>query len=103
MTVIPSGPPTMGKSLVLWFIYVLVASVFVAYVGGVTLAAGTEYMRVFRVTGSVAILGYAVSALPESIWKGQPWSCTAKFIIDGIVYALVTAGTFAWLWPDAAV
>jgi hypothetical protein len=24
---------------------------------------------------------------------------TAKFVIDGLVYGLVTVGTFGWLWP----
>ena len=32
MTVMPSGPPTMGAELTQWFIYCLVVSVFAAYV-----------------------------------------------------------------------
>ena len=34
----------------------------------------------------------------DSIWKGQGWKITAKFIFDGVVYGLVTAGVFGWLW-----
>jgi hypothetical protein len=52
-----------------------------------------------RVVGTAAILGYAIGHLHDSIWKGQPWGTTAKFVIDGVVYGLVTAGTFGWLWP----
>jgi hypothetical protein len=29
----------------------------------------------------------------------QPWSMTFKEVIDGLVYGLLTAGTFGWLWP----
>jgi hypothetical protein len=27
------------------------------------------------------------------------WSATLKNMFDGLLYALVTAGTFGWLWP----
>jgi hypothetical protein len=35
----------------------------------------------------------------NSIWKGQTWSMSIKEVIDGLVYAALTAATFAWLWP----
>ena len=99
MTVIPNGPCNMGKSLVLWFLYSVLIGVFVAYVAALGLQRGTAYMPVFRLAGTVAILGYAIGALPESIWKGQKWSITLNFVFDGVLYGLVTGGTFGWLWP----
>jgi len=27
------------------------------------------------------------------------WGSTLKSMADGLVYAMLTAGTFAWLWP----
>ena len=101
MTVIPSGPPAMGRNLVLWFLYSIFIGVFVAYVSALGLSRGADYLAVFRIAGTVAILGYAVSSIPDSIWKGQRWGITLKFVFDGVVYGLVTAGTFGWLWPDA--
>ena len=101
MTVLPNGPPAMGKSLMLWFVFSIVIGVFVAYIAGVGLGRGVEFMTVFRMTAAAAILGYAASALVDSIWKGQSWTITLKFVFDGLVYGLVTAGTFAWLWPEA--
>lgn len=98
--VVPSGPPNMGKSLSQWFLFSLLVSIFAGYIGMITLGWGVPYQRVFRITGTVAILGYAVSSIPESIWKGQSWGITAKFVFDGIVYGLLTAGTFGWLWPE---
>jgi len=37
--------------------------------------------------------------LPETIWYGQPWSVTLRFMVDGVVYSLLTAGAFAGFWP----
>lgn len=92
----------MNKALLQWFVYCVVISVFVAYLTGLVIAPGGDYMRVFRVAGTVAVLGYALSSVSDSIWKGVSWSTTFKFVFDGIVYGLVTAGTFGWLWPSAA-
>ena len=99
LTVIPSGPRGMGKYLALWFTFCLVVSVFVAYLAGRTLSAGTEYLAVFRVAGTVGFVGYSLGHIPNSIWGGQPWSTTLKHMFDGLVYALLTAGMFGWLWP----
>ena len=100
LSVLPNGPPNIAKSLVQWFLYSVLLSVFVGYVAALGLGRGAEYMAIFRMTGTVAILAYAVPNISESIWKGQSWTTTVKFIVDGIVYGLVTAGTFGWLWPD---
>ncbi len=99
VTVLENGPPNMGKSLVLWFLYSLLISVFVAYIGRLALGTDAGYRMVFRVTGTVAVLAYALAGIPDSIWKGQSWSTTMKFVFDGVVYGLVTGGTFGWLWP----
>ncbi len=99
LTVMPSGPVNMGKYLGQWFGFCLVISIVAAYLAGRTLAMGAPYLTVFRVAGTAAFLGYAVSHLSDSIWKGQLWSSTAKHVFDGLVYALLTAGTFGWLWP----
>src|SRR6266705_1261671 len=59
LTVIPSGPPAMGKYLGQWFLYCVVIGVFVAYLAGRTLSGGTQYLEVFRVAGTTAFLDYA--------------------------------------------
>ena len=102
ITVIPSGPPAMGKSLVQWFLYCVVISIFVAYIATFSLEPGVHYLTVFRLTGTVAVVVYAFSNVTNSIWKGVSWATTARFIFDGIIYGLLTAGTFGWLWPAAA-
>ena len=99
MQVRPSGAPAMGKFLVQWFIYCIVVGIFVAYLTGRTRPPGTIYLEVFRVAGCAAFLSYSIALIQESIWKGQAWDVTFKHIIDGFIYALLTAGTFGWLWP----
>ena len=101
LTIVPNGQPSMGKALILWFLYCLLIGLFSGYMATICLSAGAHYMDVFRVVGTAAILGYALGHCHESIWKGLKWSITIKFIIDGVIYALVTAGTFGWLWPAA--
>jgi hypothetical protein len=93
------GPPTMGPALAQWFLFILWVSLLVAYVAARTLPPGTAYLDVFCTVGPVAFLGYAAGVLPASIWMGKPWAVTAKDMFDGLLYALVTAGTFGWLWP----
>jgi hypothetical protein len=90
---------SMGKNMIQWFVYLVVVSLFVAYLTGRLLPAGTAYLSVFRVAGTVAVLAYAAAIVPRSIWWGQAWSVTLKEVFDGVVYGLLTAGAFGWLWP----
>jgi hypothetical protein len=95
----PTGPARMGPSLVQWFVYALVISVFLAYLAGRALPAGTPYLEVFRLVGTAGFLAYAAGQLPAAIWMGKPWSVAWKEVFDGLLYGLVTAGAFGWLWP----
>jgi hypothetical protein len=99
MTVMKSGPVNMGKNLAQWFVYCVVVSVFAAYIAGRALEPGTSYLRVFRFAGATAFIGYAVALWQDSIWYKKSWGTTARNTFDGLVYGLVTAGTFGWLWP----
>jgi len=99
LTVMPNGQMSMGKYLGLWFVYLLVVSFFVAYIAAHTVAAGAHYLVVFRVVGATAFLAYGLGRVVDSVWMGVPWSNTVRNLVDGLIYALLTAGTFGWLWP----
>jgi hypothetical protein len=99
LTVMPSGAPAMGKYVGLWFLNCVVVGIFVAYLTARTRVRATDYLQIFRVAGAVAFMGYGVGQIQDSIWKGQTWGVTAKHVFDGLIYALLTAGTFGWLWP----
>ena len=98
LTVVP-GAYDMGGKLFMWFVYSLLVGFFTAYVAGVALAPGAHYLAVFRITGAVAFVGYALALMQNSIWYGRGWGSTLKYMVDGFIYAMVTAGTFGWLWP----
>jgi hypothetical protein len=99
MNINPNGPPAMGKALGSWFAYTLVVGFFVAYIASRTLAPGTHYLQVFRVVGATAFMAYSFGHFSDGVWKQKPWSMTLKHVFDGLVYGLLTAGVFGWLWP----
>lgn len=101
LSVMPNGMFSMGKSLVQWLLFSGLVGILAGYIASIGLSRGAAAPDVFRLVGSAGILGYALTSIPNSIWKGLSWKITAKFVLDGIVYGLVTAGTFAWLWPAA--
>jgi len=35
----------------------------------------------------------------NAIWRGETWVVTLKHVLDGLLYGLLTGGTFGWLWP----
>jgi hypothetical protein len=99
MTVFPNGTPALPKFLGMWFVYCLIISFFVAYLTGRTVPPESVYPVVFRVAGTAAFLTYGLGPLANGIWKGQPWGVVIKEAIDGLIYGLLTGGTFGWLWP----
>ncbi len=99
LNIMPSGPPAMPKFLGQWVLFCLVVGFFTAYITAHTVAAGANYLVVFRVAGATAFMAYGLGHLSDGIWKGQMWSSVIKEVFDGLVYGLLTAGVFGWLWP----
>ncbi len=100
LTVRNPGSINMAVTLSQWFLYTLMVSVFTAYLTHAALPPGAEYLSVFRMAGTITFLGYGLTYIPNSIWKGTHWWTTAKFLFDGLIYGLVSGGTFGWLWPS---
>ena len=99
MSIWPSGEINMGKLFGLWFVYSLVIAVLAAYITGRTLGPGAPYLEVFRVSGTVTFCCYVVAHWQNWIWWGKSTRFTVTHSLDGIIYALLTGGTFGWLWP----
>jgi hypothetical protein len=100
MSVLPNGMIGMGASLAQWFVYAVVVSLFAGYVASRALGPAADYLDVFRFAGTTAFACYALGLWQMSIWYKRAWSLTVKATADGLIYALVTAGTFGWLWPS---
>ncbi len=99
VTVMPNMMPSMARNLGLWFVYCTAVGFLAAYVAGRALQPGTDYLRVFQLIGATAFIGYSVALWQMSIWYSRAWSHTIKSTMDGLIYSLLTAGTFGWLWP----
>ena len=98
LTVMPGGFG-MGKRLAQWFVYLIVVGIFAGYVAGRALGPQAPYLSVFRFVGAVAFAGYGLALWQNSIWYSRSWATTCKSNVDALIYALLTAGTFGWLWP----
>lgn len=93
--------PNFGASLILWFLNSLVVSAIVGYVTYHTLASSAHYLKVFQIAGATATLAYCGYLLPMVSWHALPLKQLPAKIFDGLVYSLLTAGCFGWLWPHA--
>ena len=94
--------PNFGKNLGLTFVFYVVTGVFVAYLTGHALGPGAAYGSVFRISGTAAFLAYTFAAIPNAIWFQKPCGGVFADVLDGLVFALLTAGAFAGFWPAAA-
>jgi hypothetical protein len=99
MTVMKNGPFNMGRSLLQWFIYCLVIGVFAAYIASRATGADASRIQVVRFAGATAFAGYALAMWQDSIWYQRNWGTTLRYNVDGLIYALLTAACFGWLWP----
>lgn len=101
MTTRPGAPPPMSAILPKWFLYCVLVSVMAAYVASRTLPPGTDYRQVFQIVSTTAFMGYAVALLQNWIWWMKDGPATFRTMVDGLAYALLTAGVFGWMWPAA--
>jgi hypothetical protein len=99
LTVLEPRTPSMAPYLAKWFVFCVVVGVFAAYITGRALGPGASYLEVFRFAGCTAFIAYSLALWQSSIWYGRRWTTTLKLNVDGLIYGLLTAGVFGWLWP----
>ena len=99
VTVMPNGLPNMGNLVLHQIIYFFVGCVLIAYCATLALEPGASYMSVFQFAAIVGFLTFGWAVIPFAIWFGHLWSMTTKYLVDGLIYGLLVAGIFAWLWP----
>jgi hypothetical protein len=89
----------MGPKMLLTFIVYILMGVFIAYIGSLALMPGADQKSVFRLVGAAGILGYCFSFLPNAIWFNHTPRAIVQCVIDGVIYGLITAAVFAFMWP----
>jgi hypothetical protein len=94
MTIYPKV--SMGKNLGLTFVYFLVVSFLLAYLGSMALPAGSGFLLVFRFISTAALMAFLASMIQHAIW----FHCrVVGHVIESIAYAAITAAIFAAMWP----
>jgi hypothetical protein len=90
------GKVNMGRNLGLTFLYFVVVSFCLAYLGTLGLQADDDFMKVFRFIATAALLAYLPAILQHSIW----FHCrVVGHVFESIVYALITGAIFGAMWP----
>lgn len=106
------GPMNMGVNMFVTFLFYLVTSAVIAYLGWAALPHGTgataipgvaaaapTFGKVFQVIGTAAILAYCFASFPNDLWFQKKPRAMAMEWIDGIIFGLITGAIFAWQWP----
>ena len=101
ITVRLNGMSGMALMMIQWIVYLLVVALFSGYVASHALAPGAHYLHVFRYVGTTTFMAMSLGLVVNSIWYSRQWSTTFKLMFDGLIYSLLMAGTFGWLWPKA--
>jgi hypothetical protein len=96
------GEMNMGANMLLTFVFYLVTSAVIGYLGWAALphsGGGALFGKVFQVLGTAGILAYCFASFPGDLWFQKKKRAMAMDLIDGIVFGLITGAVFAWLWP----
>ena len=94
----PGATMNMAAPMLQWFLFCLLVSLLAAMLG-LVLPVGAPATHVFHTLGLAGLLGHAMGPIPNAIWWAHTWRSASKYIVDGVIYALIIGGTFAWLWP----
>lgn len=99
LTVRRSGAPSIGPSLIQWFLFTVVIATAAGALAVQTFGIDGNRHQAAHLVGVVSLLVYAGASVPEGIWMGRTWRSVLKHGIDGAIYATISAMTFLWLWP----
>jgi hypothetical protein len=99
ITISPHRPIAMGKNMGLSFLVFVAVGVVAAYVSWHAVGRSAHYRAVFRIVGTVATMSLGLGSIFQSIWYDRPWRAYLSDVLDAVLFGLVMAGLFGWLWP----
>ena len=99
LTVRENGPPAMGSSLSLWFVYCIIIAAIAGAIVLQVYGLSANAQRAGCLVGLVSFLTFVGGSVQMGIWMGKPWGSVAKDALDGFIYAGIAGLTFMWLWP----
>lgn len=92
--------PNMGVNMLCTILFFTIANFVIAYLAGMAISPGADFLTVFRFVGTAGILTYGTANILNGIWFSRKMVAD---IIDGIAYGLITGLIFAALWPGASL
>ena len=92
---------SMGRPLMLWFVYVLIVSALAGHVAFGTNADNPVPKYIFHTVAITALLAYAGAIWQHTIWFRKPALTSLKGTFDGLIYAVATGLIFMYFWPKA--
>lgn len=102
LIIMPNGVMNMGKTLGLWFFYVLVLIALIAAIANQ--AVGVQKPNeTAHLIGLITLLAFFAGSPINAIWMGKRWQAVGIDLLDCLIYATLTALCFWWLLPSAAV
>jgi hypothetical protein len=93
------APTNMGANMLFTFLFYLVTSLVIGYLGWAALPHPAPFAKVFQVLGTAGILAYCFATFPGDLWFQKKRRAMVMDWIDGVAFGLITAAVFAWLWP----
>lgn len=101
LTILPNRVPSIRRHLLLTLAHYTVVCSAIAWATQTFVPLGASYHTVFPPVAVMALLAHGSALIPEAIWYGKPWSNVLRGLIDAVVFALLTAGAMAAMWPPA--
>jgi len=96
MTIYPKV--NMGRNLGLTFVYFLVISFCLAYLGTLALKPVADFLAVFRFITTAGILTFLAAMVQHAIWFHNR---IVGHIIESLIYAAISGAIFAAMWPKS--
>lgn len=95
----PNGLPNMAKLLSQWFVLSLVVAAIAGLMAVQTVGLQGDGHDAGHLVGLASLLAYSAGSVIDGIWMYKPWRSVAKDLLDAVIYAIISALTFMWLWP----
>jgi len=102
LTIFP-GKPNFPRNLMVNLFECLVVTAITAYLASMAMNVGANTTDVARFTFTSAFLGFVVGGWSGAAFMGTPLRFVLTSAFDTIVYAVLTAAAFAFLWPTTDV
>jgi hypothetical protein len=99
LNVSQAGVPSMGRPLLLWFVYVLIVAALAGHIAYAPYHDNFDEHGIFHTVALASFLGYCVALWQGVIWYRRSAIVALKSTIDGALYALATGWIFCYFWP----